>query len=130
MPVIHVQRAREQTARRPGAMDGSGGTCVAGAQGVLADGLSCAPLPQAPCSRIVKLPRLNAATIHVGHPAKPHAKGRKPQPHPIAVVVQAVMVVPMKRLAHTQAARQFINGLKAMRVGAGRLVRHQNIGAL
>ena len=40
------------------------------------------------------------------------------------------MVEPMECLAHTQTARQFINRLKAMRVGAGRLVRYQNIGAL
>src|SRR5574344_706018 len=111
-------------------MGGSGGTRVASAQGVLVCSLSCVLLPQAPCPRIVKLPWLNATAIHVGHPAKPHPKGRKPQSHLIPAVVQAVMVMPMERLAHTQAARQFINRIKAMRVRAGRLVRHQNIGAL
>ena len=44
MPVIHVQRAREQTARRPGAMDGSGGTRAADARGALVGGLSCIPI--------------------------------------------------------------------------------------
>ena len=37
-------------------------------------------LPNAPCPYVVKLPRLNAAAVHVSHTAKPHAKGRKPQP--------------------------------------------------
>ena len=88
------------------------------------------PLPQASCPRMVKLSGLNAAAIHVRHTAKPDAKGRKPQPRVIAAVVQAVMVVTVERFAHPHAARQFINGVKAMRMGTRCFVRHQNIGTL
>ena len=85
-------------------------------------------LAQASGPRMVKLSGLNAATVHVRHTAKPDAKGRKPQPRVIAAVVQAVMVVAMERLAHPHAARQFINGVTAMRMGTRCFVRHQNIG--
>ena len=54
----------------------------------------------------------------------------KPQPRVIAAVVQAVMVVAVEHFAHSHAARQFINGVKPMRMGTRRFVRHQNIGAL
>ena len=40
------------------------------------------------------------------------------------------MVMTVERLGYTQAARQFINRIETMRVSAGRLVGHQNIGAL
>lgn len=79
---------------------------------------------------MVKLSRLNAAAIHIRHAAKPHAKGCESQPGVIVGVVQAVMVMTMKRLADTQAAGEFVNGFKAMWVRAGCLVRHQDIGTL
>ena len=63
------------------------------------------PLPQASCPRIVKLTWQNAAAVHVRHPAKPHAKGRKPHPDVLVAVVQTVMVVTMKHLGNLQAAR-------------------------
>ena len=87
-------------------------------------------LTQASCPRMVKFSGSNAAAVHVRHPAKPHAKGRKPQPRVIAAVVQAVMVVAVEHFAHSHAARQFINGVKPMRMGTRRFVLHQNIGAL
>ncbi|HRO52944.1 MAG TPA: hypothetical protein PK043_07265, partial [Alicycliphilus sp.] len=65
---------------------------------------------------MVKFSRLDATAVHVRHTAKPHAKGRKPQPRPITAVVQAVMVVPMECLGHTQAACQFVKALFAKRM--------------
>ena len=60
---------------------------------------------------MIKFSGLNATAIHVRHPAKPDAKGCKPQPRVITAVVQAVMVVTVERLANPHTARQFINVL-------------------
>ena len=87
-------------------------------------------LPNAPCPYVVKLPRLNAAAVHVSHAAKPHAKGRKPQPHPITAVVHTDMVVAVECLAHTLEVRQFANGLKASRVGAACVAAPLDVGVL
>ena len=73
-------------------------------------------LPKASCPLVVKLSWLNAAAIHAAHPTNPTAKSLNPQPAPIATVVQAVVVVTMERLGDAEAARQLVNGLKAMRV--------------
>ena len=73
-------------------------------------------LPKASCPLVVKLSWLNAAAIHAAHPAKPNTKSLEPQAHPIATVVQAVVVVTMERLSDAEASRQLVNGLKAMRV--------------
>ena len=73
-------------------------------------------LTKAPCRLVVKLSWLNTTAIHAGHPAKPNTNSLETQARPIATVVQAVVVVTMERLGNAEAARQLVNGLKAMRV--------------
>jgi hypothetical protein len=78
----------------------------------------------------IKVARANDLAILIRHPAKPHAKGLKPQSVKFGAVVHAVMLVAMEGFAHPKAAGQLINGPKAMRVDAGGFVRHQDVGTL
>nr|WP_311464001.1 hypothetical protein [uncultured Ottowia sp.] len=76
---------------------------------------------------MIKITRSDDAPIHIGDPTEPNPKSIKFQSSLILAVVEAVMVVTVKRLGHTKAACQFVNGFKSMWMRTGSFVRHQNV---
>lgn len=73
--------------------------------------------------RLVKVAWPNHAAVGVADTAEPHPEGIELKPLAMAAVVQPIMMMAVKCLAHAKAAGQFVDGIKAMRVRAGGLMR-------
>jgi hypothetical protein len=70
-----------------------------------------------PCN--IKIARPDDPPILIRDSAQAHAKGLKTKPGALGAVVESVMVVAMKGLAHAHGTGQLVKGCEAVRVCAG-----------
>ena len=80
--------------------------------------------------RLVKVARPHRAAVGIADTAEAYPEGIEPKALALAAVVKAIMMMAVECLANSQAAGQFVDGIEAVRVRAGGLVRDQDVGAL
>ena len=81
-----------------------------------------------PC--LVKVAGPHGAAVGVADAAEANAEGVESKPLVMAAVVKPIMMMSVEYLAHAKAAGQLVDGIEAVRVRAGGLMRHQDVGAL